>query len=101
MLSIASGKLYGKALLEEAAESRNYHSVGVIESDFIWTPISEEFGFVGCLVILALLSVVILKCFFTAKRAKDYLGMMIAIGMINIRIQPNRGSNNSFADSIK
>ena len=147
VLSIASGKLYGKALLEEAAESRNYHSVGVIESDFIWTPISEEFGFVGCLVILALLSVVILKCFFTANRAKDYLGMMIAIGigsmfcfqiffnigvatsilpntglplpflsnglsslmssmmaigiLINIRIQPNRGSNNSFADSIK
>lgn len=146
VLSIASGKLYGKRLLEGAAESRNYSSVDVTESDFIWTPISEEFGFIGCMIILTLLSVVIIKCFIAAKRAKDYMGMMIAIGigsmfcfqiffnigvatsilpntglplpflsnglsslvsnmmavgiLINIGIQPNRGSNGSFADSL-
>lgn len=81
VLSIASGKLYGKRLLEDVAETRNYNSVSVIESDFIWTPISEEFGFIGCMVILVLLSVIIIKCFLAAKRAKDYLGMMIAIGI--------------------
>ncbi len=146
VLSIASGKLYGKRLLEDAAESRNYNSVSVTESDFIWTPISEEFGFIGCMVILALLSIIIIKCFLAAKRAKDYMGMMIAIGigsmfcfqiffnigvatsilpntglplpflsnglsslmsssmavgiLINIGIQPNRGSNSSFVDSL-
>ncbi|MCM1244229.1 MAG: FtsW/RodA/SpoVE family cell cycle protein [Roseburia sp.] len=146
VLSIASGKLYGKRLLEGASESRNYHSVDVTESDFIWTPISEEFGFIGCMVILTLLSIIIIKCFIAAKRAKDYMGMMIAIGigsmfcfqtffnigvatsilpntglplpflsnglsslvsnmmavgiLINISIQPNRGSNGSFADSL-
>lgn len=146
VLSIASGKLYGKRLLEGASESRNYNSVDVTESDFIWTPISEEFGFIGCMIILALLSVIIIKCFIAAKRAKDYMGMMIAIGigsmfcfqiffnigvatsilpntglplpflsnglsslvsnmmavgiLINIGIQPNRGSNGSFADSL-
>lgn len=144
VLSIASGKLYGKRLMDDVAESRNYNSVSVIESDFIWTPISEEFGFIGCLIILALLSVIIIKCFLAAKRAKDYLGMMIAVGigsmfcfqiffnigvatsilpntglplpflsnglsslmsstmaigiLINIGIQPNRGSSGSFAD---
>lgn len=146
VLSIASGKLYGKRLLEGAEGSRNYSSVDVTESDFIWTPISEEFGFIGCMVILTLLSVIIIKCFIAAKRAKDYMGMMIAIGigsmfcfqiffnigvatsilpntglplpflsnglsslvsnmmaigiLINIGIQPNRGSNGSFADSL-
>lgn len=146
VLSIASGKLYGKRLMEDAGEQRNYASVDVVESDFIWTPISEEFGFIGCLVILALLSIIIIKCFITAKRAKDYMGMMIALGigsmfcfqiffnigvatsilpntglplpflsnglsslvssmmaigiLININIQPNRGSNASFADSL-
>lgn len=146
VLSIASGKLYGKRLMEGASESRNYKTVDVIESDFIWTPISEEFGFIGCMVVLALLSVIIIKCFITAKRARDYMGMMIAIGigsmfcfqiffnigvatsilpntglplpflsnglssllsnmmaigiLINIRIQPNRGSSSSFADSL-
>ena len=146
VLSIASGKLYGKRLMEGASQSRNYTSVDVRESDFIWTPISEEFGFIGCMIILALLSIIIIKCFIAAKRAKDYMGMMIAIGigsmycfqiffnigvatsilpntglplpflsnglsslmsnmmaigiLINIGIQPNRGSNGSFADSL-
>lgn len=80
VLSIASGRLYGK-LLEGSEGTRNYTSVDVTESDFIWTPISEEFGFVGCMVILTLLSIVIIKCFLAAKNARDYLGMMIAIGI--------------------
>lgn len=141
VLSIASGKLYGK-LLEGNEAVRNYTSVDVTESDFIWSPISEEFGFVGCMVILLLLSVIIIKCFIAAKNAKDYMGMMIAVGigsmfyfqtffnigvatsllpntglplpflsngltslignmmaigiLINIGIQPNRGSNLDF-----
>ncbi len=146
VLSIASGKLYGKLLMGGASGSRNYNSVDVIESDFIWTPISEEFGFIGCLFILTLLSVIIIKCFIAAKRAIDYMGMLIALGigsmfcfqtffnigvatsilpntglplpflsnglssllssmmaigiLINIGIQPNRGSSGSFSDSI-
>lgn len=80
VLSIASGKLYGK-MLEGGEAARNYTSVDVTESDFIWTPISEEFGFVGCFVILVLLSVIIIKCIIAAKNAKDYIGMMIAVGI--------------------
>ncbi len=80
VLSIASGKFSGKYLLD-ATQTRNYHSVDVIESDFIWTPIGEEFGFVGCLIILILLSIIVIKCFLTAKKAKDYLGMLISIGI--------------------
>lgn len=80
VLSIASGKLYGK-LLEGSDAARNYTSVDVTESDFIWTPISEEFGFIGCIVILLLLSIVIIKSFIAAKNAKDYIGMMIAVGI--------------------
>ena len=80
VLSIASGRLYGK-LLEGSESARNYTSVDVTESDFIWTPISEEFGFIGCMVILILLSIVIIKSFITAQNAKDYTGMMIAVGI--------------------
>lgn len=72
--------MYGK-LLDGNTSTRNYSKVDVIESDFIWTPISEEFGFIGCLIILVLLSIVILKCFSIAKQARDYMGMMIAIGI--------------------
>ena len=81
ILSIASGQLYGKIMEDTADATRNYNSVGVTESDFIWTPISEEFGFIGCMVILILLSIIIIKCFIKAKKANDYLGMMIAAGI--------------------
>lgn len=80
VVAIGSGKLYGK-LLEGTETTRNYTSVDVIESDFVWTPISEEFGFIGCMLILVLLSIVIIKCFVTAKNARDYMGMMIATGI--------------------
>lgn len=80
VLSIASGRLYGK-LLEGTETTRNYTSVDVAESDFIWTPISEEFGFIGCIVILILLSIIIIKSFIAAKNARDYMGMMIAVGI--------------------
>lgn len=80
VLSIASGRLYGK-LLDGNSTARNYTSVDVTESDFVWTPISEEFGFIGCMAILTLLSVIIIKCFIAAKNAKDYMGMMIAVGI--------------------
>lgn len=80
VVAIGSGKLYGK-LLEGTDASRNYTSVDVTESDFIWTPIGEEFGFIGCMIVLLLLSVIVIKCFIAAKNARDYLGMMIAIGI--------------------
>lgn len=80
VVAIGSGKLYGK-LLEGTDTARNYTSVDVTESDFIWTPIGEEFGFVGCMIVLLLLSIIVIKCFIAAKHAKDYLGMMIAVGI--------------------
>ena len=81
VVSIASGGLYGKMLIDNNSGARNYTSVSVRDSDFVWTPISEEFGFIGCMIILAMLSFIIIKCFLTARRARDYLGMMIAIGV--------------------
>ena len=33
------------------------------------------------MVILVLLSIIIVKCFIAAKNAKDYMGMMIAVGI--------------------
>ncbi|MCR4606058.1 MAG: rod shape-determining protein RodA [Eubacterium sp.] len=81
VLSIASGKLYGKMIADTGDLTRNYNNVSVRDSDFVWTPIGEEFGFIGCLIIIALLSVLIFKCFIVAKHSRDYLGMMIAIGI--------------------
>ncbi len=84
--AIAEGKLYGKFLQDGAGEgvSRAYNSVPVNESDFIWCVIGEEFGFLGCCFVLLLLGLVIFKCFQTAKKAQDFLGMMIAVGVASM-----------------
>lgn len=81
--AIASGQLYGKFLQDGGANSssRAYHSVSVNESDFIWSVIGEEFGFLGCCFILLVFAFVIFKCFLVAKKSQDYLGKLIAAGV--------------------
>lgn len=84
--SIASGKLYGKYLQDggSSGSPRDYTTVGVRESDFIWSVIGEEFGFLGCCLILALLALVIFKCIIVARKSQDYMGKMIAVGVASM-----------------
>ena len=81
--AIASGKLYGKFIQDGGAEgtTRVYSPLPVNESDFIWSVAGEEFGFLGCCLILLLFAIIIFKCFTVAKKAQDFLGKMIALGV--------------------
>ncbi len=101
--SIGSGRLIGK-LFTDSESSRSYRYVDVIESDFIFTVIGEEVGFLGSCIIIGLLAIVIFLCLVAAKKAPDRLGMLIAIGVasmfmfqvfanigVAIRILPNTG----------
>lgn len=102
--AIASGRLIGKLFMNNASDSRGYRYVDVIESDFIFTVIGEEVGFIGSCVIIGLLAIVIIICLRIASRASDRLGMLIAIGVASMfmfqvfanigvasRILPNTG----------
>ncbi len=101
--AIGSGRVYGKLILENTGV-RNYNYVDVRESDFIFSVIGEELGFIGSCFIIGLLVIIIVKCFLTARKAKDYTGMLIAIGIASMlmfqvfanvgvatRILPNTG----------
>ncbi|CDE44994.1 putative uncharacterized protein [Clostridium sp. CAG:411] len=79
--SIASGQLTGKLLSESASTGRNYSWVDVCESDFIFTVIGEEVGFIGCCLIVALLCIIIFMCIRTAIRCNETLGYLIAVGI--------------------
>lgn len=78
--AIASGRLTGK-LIDTNNLVRDYFWVDVRESDFIFTVIGEEMGFIGSLFIIALLCTVVILCIRTAKKSNDMLGKMIAIGI--------------------
>jgi len=84
--AIAAGGLSGKLLQDGGGEgaSRAYTTVSVNESDFIWSVIGEEFGFLGACLILLMFAFVIFKCFMAAKNSQDYLGKMIAVGVASM-----------------
>ncbi len=79
--SIASGQLFGKLITDNGVGTREYSWVDVRESDFIFSVIGEEVGFIGVCFVIGLLAIVIVKCIIIAKKANDYLGQLIAIGI--------------------
>jgi cell division protein FtsW len=50
-------------------------------TDFIFSIVGEEFGFVGVFIIAALYLVLIIKCLQLAVKVKDLLGMYLVVGI--------------------
>lgn len=82
--AIGSGQLYGKILKEDTSEVRSYDYIPISESDFIFSVAGEEFGFIGSCVIISLFGVIIYICLTTARKAPDYMGMLIAVGIASM-----------------
>lgn len=102
--AIASGKVLGKTLLGDTSDFRLYNKVYVNESDFIFSVIAEELGFIGCFLVIALFGFIVFKCILIARKANDFTGKMIAIGVsamlvfqsfvnigVNTALLPNTG----------
>lgn len=83
-LAIGSGQLYGKILNDDSDDSRIYDIIPISESDFIFSVAGEEFGFIGSCLIIGLYMVIIYICLMTARKAPDYMGMLIAIGIASM-----------------
>lgn len=56
----------------------------VRHTDFIFSAMAEEFGFVGTILVVALLVFVILRCLRAARTARDTYGSMIAYGFTTL-----------------
>ena len=82
ILAISSGQLYGKGLNNTSFESvKNGNFLSEENCDFIFAVVGEELGFVGSVVIIALILLLVFECFKIAYRAKDMGGRLIATGM--------------------
>lgn len=73
--TIGSGQTYGKGLLKGIQTQRG--TVPVKQSDFIFTVVGEELGFVGSVSILALIFFIIIRCIYIAKNSRDLFGFLI------------------------
>jgi rod shape determining protein RodA len=78
-IAVGSGGLYGHGLFHGALISGGY--VPSQSTDFIFTVAGEELGFVGCIVIVALLAVVVWRAMRIAARADDQFGTLVASGI--------------------
>lgn len=88
--AIASGELLGKRLNgDESASSVNEGNfVAENQTDFIFAVAGEEYGFIGCTVIVLLLLFICLECIRMSLRAKDMAGKVLCCGVgSNVAIQ--------------
>ena len=81
-ISIGSGGFLGSGIFEGKRVERGY--VPVQRSDFIFSVLGEELGFVGCFLMLVLLFSFILRIFFISKYSKDYLGLFTCFGFLGL-----------------
>ena len=78
LYAIGSGGLFGVGLGES---TQKYLYIPEAHNDFIFAILAEELGFVGCAIVLALFSVLIVRGVLIAIKAKDSFGSLIAIGI--------------------
>lgn len=82
IMAIGSGQLYGKGLFNTSVYSmKNADYLMEEDTDFIFSVIGEETGFVGCTAVILLLLLIVLECIYTAIKARDLAGRLICIGM--------------------
>lgn len=77
--AIGSGGLLGKSFTGDMS-TRGTLYVPVVESDFIFTGIGEELGFLGAVLVILLLTFITFRIMLVAKRSTDMIGRIIASG---------------------
>ena len=82
--AISSGQLTGKGLYQGTLNQLSY--LPEPQNDFIFSVIGEEFGFIGCMMVLALLFFIIVRCIFIAMESRDMKERLIAAGVAGMLI---------------
>jgi rod shape determining protein RodA len=78
--TIASGGFAGTGLFNGPQTSLGY--VPEQQTDFIYTAVGEELGFVGSSALLALFAIVLWRTWRTARLAADYYGTLVCSGVL-------------------
>jgi len=78
-MAIGSGGLAGKGLFLGTQTNLSY--VPAHHTDFIFSVIGEELGFIGGFFVLAVMGFIIFRCFRIAARANNSFGMLLASGV--------------------
>jgi rod shape determining protein RodA len=78
--AIGSGQLFGRGLFAEGTQT-SFEYVPEQETDFIFTAVAEQLGFVGAVLVLAAFAVIVWRLLVIAVSARDRFGALIATGL--------------------
>lgn len=79
-IAVGSGELLGKGL--KAASQSQLNFLPASHTDFIFAVLAEQWGFIGCLVILLLYYFLVTRGLEIASEAKDLSGALMAFGVM-------------------
>lgn len=83
--AIGSGMLYGKGLNNNVISSvKNGNFVSECQTDFIFSVVGEELGFLGSCVVIILLAMIIFECVWIGRNAADISGRLIGCGIASL-----------------
>lgn len=79
LYALANGNFFGVGLFQSR---QKYRFLPFSESDFILSVIAEETGFVGVLLLFALIGFIVWRGFRIARRCRDFYSYMLVTGII-------------------
>jgi rod shape determining protein RodA len=81
-IAIGSGQIWGKGFLQGTQTQLNF--IPEQHTDFIFSAIGEEFGFVGCIAVLIVFWLICWRLVMIARKARDNFGSLLAIGVLGM-----------------
>lgn len=81
-IAVGSGGLWGKGRL--AGSQAQLEFLPEHQTDFVFSLFAEEFGFVGCIVLLFLFAIIIIKGARIGINCKNTFGKLLSFGLISI-----------------
>ncbi|MGI0489511.1 rod shape-determining protein RodA [Pantanalinema rosaneae CENA516] len=81
-IAIGAGEIWGRGLHKGTQTQLNF--IPEQHTDFIFTAIGEELGFVGCILVLLAFWLVCFRLVIIAQNAKESFGSLLAIGILSM-----------------
>ena len=81
-IAVGSGMLWGKGYLKGTQNHLNF--LPEQHTDFIFSVFAEEWGFVGCVLLVVLYLGIVLRGIVIAQRTRDRFGVLLVLGVMSI-----------------